>query len=64
MKRSRVRQAACGLAFLFMAAGHAWAGSFQVGPVSATLSADQRVAALTVRNTGADAATIQLQVMA
>lgn len=47
-----------------MAASHAWAGSFQVGPVSATLSADQRVAALTVRNTGADAATIQLQVMA
>jgi len=62
MKRSLVRQAACGLAFLFLAVGHAWAG-FQVGPVSATLSADQRVAALTVRNTGAAAATIQLQVM-
>lgn len=47
-----------------MAAGHAWAGSFQVGPVSATLSTEHRVAALTVRNTSADAATIQLQVMA
>lgn len=64
MKRSRARQAACGLAFLFLAIGHAWAGSFQVGPVSATLSAEHRVTALTVRNIGAQATTIQLQVMA
>lgn len=64
MKRSRARQAACGLAFIFFAvAGKAWAGSFQVGPVSATLSADHRIAALTVRNTGAAPATIQLQAM-
>lgn len=64
MKRVRARQAACGLALLFLAIGHAWAGSFQVGPVTATLSADHRVAALTVRNTGTDAATIQLRAMA
>ncbi|MEI7037297.1 fimbrial biogenesis chaperone [Fulvimonas yonginensis] len=64
MKRSRARQAACGLAFLFLAIGPALAGSFQVGPVTATLSADHRVAALTVRNTGAEATTIQLQAKA
>ena len=63
MRRLRARQAAYGLAFLFFASGPAWAGSFQVGPVSATLSANQKVAALTVRNTGADAATVQLQAM-
>jgi fimbrial chaperone protein len=54
----------CGLAFVFFAISQAFAGSFQVGPVSATLSAEHRVAALTVRNTGSDAATVQLQVMA
>lgn len=64
MRRSRARQAACGLAFLFLAIGQAWAGSFQVGPVTATLSTDHRVAALTVRNTGSEATTIQLQAMA
>jgi fimbrial chaperone protein len=64
MKRSLARQAACGLAFLFLAVGLARAGSFQVGPVTATLSVDQRVAALTVRNTGSETTTIQLQAMA
>ena len=58
-----VRLAACGLAFFFFAAG-VWAGSFQVGPVSATLTADQPVAALTVRNTGGAPAVIQLEAMA
>lgn len=64
MKRSFARQVAYGLAFLFFAIGHAWAGSFQVGPVTATLSASHKVAALTVRNNGPDATTIQLQTMA
>lgn len=64
MKNRRSRQAACGLAFVIFAIGRVFAGSFQVGPVSATLSADHRVAALTVRNTGSEAATIQLQAMA
>lgn len=64
MKCSFLRQAACGLAFVFLAAGQASAGSFQVGPVSATLTTDHMVTALTVRNTGNDAATIQLQAMA
>jgi fimbrial chaperone protein len=64
MKTYRLRRAACGLAFVLFAASRAWAGSFQVGPVSATLSADHMVAAMTVRNTGTDAATIQLQAMA
>src|SRR3546814_19129328 len=50
MKRSLARQATCGLALLFFAIGHAWAGSFQVGPVTATLSANHKVTALTVRN--------------
>lgn len=59
-----MRQAACGLAFLLFAAGAARAGSFQVGPVSATLSADHPVAALTVRNTGGSPAVIQLEAMA
>lgn len=65
MTRTRtMRQAACGLAFFLFAAAGAWGGSFQVGPVSATLSADHPVAALTVRNTGADPAVIQLEPMA
>jgi fimbrial chaperone protein len=62
--RRSLRQAAvCGLAFLLFAAGQAQAGSFQVGPVSATLTVDHPVAALTVRNTGADPAVIQLEAM-
>jgi fimbrial chaperone protein len=63
MKGHLLRQAACGLAFVFLSNGQAWAGTFQVGPVSATLSVKHMVAALTVRNTGADPATIQLQAM-
>jgi fimbrial chaperone protein len=58
-----VRRAACGLAFFMCAATQALAGSFEVGPVSATLSTDRPVAALTVRNTGTDPAVIQLEVV-
>lgn len=43
----------------FEGAGHA--GSFDVSPVRAELSATQRVAALTVRNSGHASAVIQLQ---
>lgn len=49
---------------LFMAlegVGHA--GSFQVSPVRATLSATKPIAALKVRNTGSTATVIQLQAM-
>lgn len=57
-------QAACGLVLFIVAVSSAIAGSFQVSPVSATLTRDQPVSALTVRNTGAEAAVIQLEAMA
>lgn len=57
-------QAACGLVLFVTAVSSAIAGSFQVSPVSATLSRGQPVSALTVRNTGAAAAVIQLETMA
>lgn len=40
------------------------AGSFQVSPVSATLTRGQPVSALTVRNAGTEPAVIQLEAMA
>jgi fimbrial chaperone protein len=65
MTRGRyLRQAACGLALFLLAATQAWAGAFQVGPVTATLSADRPVAALTVRNTGGAPTVVQLQAVA
>jgi fimbrial chaperone protein len=54
-------QVACGLVLFAVAVGSATAGSFQVSPVSATLTRDQPVVALTVRNTGTEAAVIQLE---
>ena len=57
-------QAACGLVLFIVAVSSAIAGSFQVSPVSATLTRGQPVSALTVRNTGSDAAVIQLEAMA
>lgn len=64
MKRASLHQAACGLMlFLLCAICPAWASTFQVNPVKVTLSADKRVAALTVRNIGADPTVIQLQVV-
>jgi fimbrial chaperone protein len=57
-------QAACGLVLFVIAISSAIAGSFQVSPVSATLTRGQPVSALTVRNTGAEAAVIQLEAMA
>lgn len=59
----RLSQAACGLAFLLAGTGGASAGSFQVNPVRATLSANLPVGSLTVRNTGAEPAVVQLEVV-
>lgn len=58
-----LRQAVCGLALSIAGAGAASAGSFAVNPVRATLSASQPVGALTVHNTGADPAVLQLEVV-
>jgi fimbrial chaperone protein len=55
-------QAALGLAIFFFAGTPLCrAGSFTVNPVRVTLSAGHAVAALTVRNVGADASVIQLE---
>ncbi len=59
----RLSQAACGLAFFMGAVFAATAGSFAVSPVRATLSAGQPVAALTVRNDGAEPTVVQLEVV-
>lgn len=62
MKRSPLHQAACGLMLLLLCAVcPVWASTFQVNPVTVTLSADKPVAALTVRNVGADPTVVQLQ---
>lgn len=65
MKRSPLHQAACGLVLLLfcIAASPARASTFQVNPVVVTLTPDKPVAALTVRNLGADSTVIQLQLM-
>lgn len=63
MGRSALHQAACGLMLFLCIAGPAWASTFQVNPVTVTLSADKPVAALTVRNEGADPTVIQVRVM-
>lgn len=55
--------AACGVVLLLYGTGSASAGSFQVNPVRATLSAKQSVGALTVRNTGTEPAVVQLEVV-
>ena len=59
--RHRIGQALCGLAFLFLHAALAQAGSFSVNPVRVTLSASQTVAAITVRNEGTEATVVQLE---
>ena len=63
MPRRALSQAAFGLAVLLGAAGAASAGSFQVNPVRATLSAAQPVGSLTVRNDGAEPTVVQLEVV-
>lgn len=60
------RRGPSGLAvFLFCACWSVWAqaGSFQVSPVRTSLSAAQRVGAMTVRNDGPEPTVIQLEVV-
>lgn len=64
MKRTPLHQAACGLVLLLLCIlCPTWASTFQVNPVTVALTADKPVAALTVRNVGAEPTVIQLQVM-
>jgi fimbrial chaperone protein len=66
MLKKAIGQAGCGLAFFLAAqcAGRAaWAGSFGVDPVRATLSAARPVVSLMVRNTGAEDTVLQLSVV-
>ena len=65
-RRKAKQRGRLGRAFLFMclmACSWAQAGTFSVSPVRATLSAIRPVAALTVRNDGAEASVVQLEVM-
>lgn len=64
MYRHLIGQAVLGLAVFFAAIGLAHAGSFSVNPVRVTLSAKQPVAAITVRNAGAEPAVVQLEISA
>ena len=50
-----------GLAIILAQASAVHAGSFAVNPVRVTLSANQAVAAVTVRNVGSDATVVQLE---
>lgn len=56
-------QAVLGLAFLIGGTGAVCAGSFSVSPVRATLSVSQSVGMLTVHNSGATPAVIQLEAL-
>lgn len=58
-----VHQALIALVLFLALEGAGYAGSFQVSPVRATLTATQPVVALKVRNTGDAATVVQLQVM-
>ncbi|MGR9085691.1 MAG: fimbrial biogenesis chaperone [Gammaproteobacteria bacterium] len=53
----------CVLALWLAGIGAACAGSFQVNPVRATLTAGKPVGAMTVRNNGGEPAVLQLEVM-
>src|SRR5258705_9240239 len=56
------RGIACGVLWL-LAIGPASAGSIAVNPVRVTLSATKSTGALVVRNSGADASVVQLQIL-
>src|SRR5215470_478534 len=60
---ARALGAAC-LALIGLQPGAGVAGSFEVNPVRVDLSAAARTAAVTVRNTGAEAVVVQLSVVA
>lgn len=63
MKRFALHQVACGLMLFLCVACPGRASTFQVNPVTVTLTPDKPVAALTVRNIGTDSTVIQLQLM-
>lgn len=64
MKHSPLHQAACGLMLLLLGVTcQAWASTFQVSPVSVTLTPDKPVASLTVRNVGAGPVVVQMQLV-
>ena len=63
MLKREMMQAAYGLLLLVAGVSVVSAASIGVSPVRATLSADQRVGALTVRNTGTEPMSVQLEVM-
>ena len=56
-------QAAYGLFLLVAGVSVVSAASIGVSPVRATLSADQKIEAITVRNTGSEPMSVQLEVM-
>lgn len=59
-----MHQAACGLMLLLVCIIRpVWASTFQVTPVTVTLTPGKPVAALTVRNVGADPTVVQLQLV-
>lgn len=61
-RNASISQAACSLALFFCMAS-VQAGSFSVNPVRLSLSAAQPTGSLTVRNDGAEATTVQLEVL-
>ena len=63
MLKRVIIQAAYGLFLLVAGVNVVSAASIGVSPVRATLSADQQVGALTVRNTGSKPMSVQLKVM-
>jgi fimbrial chaperone protein len=64
MNRLTLGRALRGLAIFFSSVGVAHAGSFSVNPVRATLSANQPVAAITVRNESNEPTLVQLEAFA
>ena len=63
MLKREMMQAACGLFLLVAGVSVVSAASIGVSPVRATLSADQSMGALTVRNSGTEPMSVQLEVM-
>ena len=63
MLKREIIQAAYGLFLLVAGVSVVSAASIGVSPVRATLSADQKVEAITVRNSGTEPMSVQLEVM-
>ncbi len=63
MLKLAMAKAACALILFVMGASVVSAASLAVSPVRATLSASQKVEAITVRNSGTEAVSLQLEVM-